>query len=175
MKDFRLPDATAVLSRTPATLRALLGGLPAAWLDSRERPAAWSPLEVVGHLVLAEERLWIPRVRRILEFGEEVVFEAFDRQAHLGRTQGTSVEEVLSHFEEARRGSLHTLSTMKLDQSSLARRGRHPAFGPVTLKQLLAAWVAHDLTHIRQIVRTMAREYREAVGPWALYLEVMDE
>lgn len=172
--EYRLPDATAVLSRTPATLRALLDGLPAAWLNSRESPAAWSPLEVVGHLVLAEEKLWIPRARRILEFGEEAVFEAFDRDAHLDRTQRASVEEVLAHFEEARRGSLDTLSTMMLDQSSLARRGRHPSFGPVTLNQLLAAWVAHDLTHIRQIVRTMAREYREAVGPWARYLEVMN-
>lgn len=173
--EYRLSDATAVLSRTPATLRALLSGLPAAWLDSREGPEAWSPLEVVGHLVLAEEELWIPRARSILEFGEEAEFEAFDRSAHLDRVRGARVEEVLDRFEEARRASLDTLSSMDLDRSSLARPGRHPAFGAVTLGQLLATWVAHDLTHVRQIVRTMAREYEEAVGPWARYLGVMDE
>lgn len=173
--EYRLSDATAVLSRTPATLRALLSGLPAAWLDSREDPEAWSPFEVVGHLVLAEEELWIPRARSILEFGEEAVFDSFDRRAHLDRFRGARVEEVLDRFGEARRASLDAFSAMDLDRSSLARRGRHPAFGAVTLSQLLATWVAHDLTHVRQIVRTMAREYEEAVGPWVRYLRVMDE
>lgn len=173
--EYRLSDATAVLSRTPATLRALLSGLPAAWLNSREGPEAWSPFEVVGHLVLAEEELWIPRARSILEFGEEAEFEPFDRSAHLDRFGGPRVEDVLDLFEEARRASLDTLSTMELSQDALERRGRHPAFGTVTLSQLLATWVAHDLTHVRQIARTMAREYEEAVGPWARYLGVMDK
>lgn len=173
--DYRVSDATAMLSRTPGTLRALLEGLPDAWLRASEGEGTWSPFEVAGHLVVAEEKLWIPRARSILDRGEDAVFEPFDRDAHLERFRGAGLGEVLDRFQARRGESLDALTNMQLTEESLARRGRHPDFGEVTLAQLLATWVAHDLAHLRQIARTMAKQYREAVGPWARYLPVVNE
>jgi DinB family protein len=165
--------AIPVLERTPAVLRALLEGLPSAWTDAREGPERWSPFDVVGHLIHGERTDWIPRAEMILGVGEAEPFPAFDREAMFRESAGKSLAELLDRFARSRSDSVARLRALALTPADLARRGRHPEFGPVTLEQHLATWVAHDLSHIRQIVRTMGREYAEAVGPWAAYLPML--
>jgi DinB superfamily len=165
--------AIPVLERTPGVLRALLDGLPPAWTDAREGPEHWSPYEVVGHLVHGERTDWIPRAEMILRVGEAEPFPPFDRVAMLRDSAGRSLGELLDLFARLRGENVSRLRAMALTPADLARRGRHPELGPVTLGQHLATWVAHDLSHIRQIVRTMGREYAEAVGPWTAYLPML--
>ena len=165
--------AIPVLERTPGTLRALLDGLPSAWTDAREGPERWSPYDVVGHLIHGERTDWIPRAEMILRVGEGEPFPPFDRVAMFRDSAGESLGELLDTFARLRAENVSRLRAMALTPADLARRGRHPEFGPVTLGQHLATWVAHDLSHIRQIVRTMGREYAEAVGPWTAYLPML--
>lgn len=172
---YRLEDALALLSRAPRTLRELLAGLPDSWLRGDEGPGTWSPIQVVGHLVEAERHLWMGRVQAILTKGKDATFEPFDRSRHLEVHRETPIGELLDLFDAARGQSLAALRALHLTAEHLARRGNHPELGTVTLGQLLATWVAHDLTHLRQIARTMAKQYREAVGPWAQYLRVLHE
>lgn len=172
---FDLAEARAVLARTPGVLRVQFDGLPDGWLEAREAPEAWTPLEVLGHLIEAERALWIPRARSILENGERASFAAFDREVHLALHAGTPAPELLDLFAELREQSLRDLDALDLTGDTLTRLGRHPEFGPVTLAQLLSTWVVHDLAHTRQIFRAMAKRYREAVGPWRRYLRVMEE
>ena len=171
--EVRLDHAIAILSRTPAVLRALLHGLPAEWTMNNDGEQTWSPFDVLGHFIHGEQTDWIPRARIILQDGESRTFEPFDRYAQFEASKGKSVEELLNTFEALRLESLRVLKELKLKPGDLARTGRHPEFGPVTLSELIATWVAHDLSHIAQISRTMARQYREAVGPWRQYLSVM--
>lgn len=166
---FDLQDALEVLERTPATLRALLGGISDRWAKRNEGGESWSPHDVVGHLVHGEKTDWIARARIILEHGEARAFDPFDRFAQLG--DESSLEERLDAFESLRAENLAQLKRM--DLSDLGRTGRHPELGTVTLGQLLATWVAHDLSHVRQIARTMARQYRDEVGPWRAYLTAL--
>jgi hypothetical protein len=168
-------EARGVLARTPAVLRALLSGLPVAWLNTKESAAAWTPLQVLGHLVEAEQVLWIPRARSILEHGADAVFPEFDRDAHLVVHDGRDADDLLALFEERREGSLAQFDAFGPLVDSLDLEGRHPAFGSVTLGQLLSTWVVHDLAHSRQIFRAMAKHYRDAVGPWRQYLSVLEE
>ena len=172
---FDIAEATAVLSRTPGVLRTFLVGLTESWLNAKEAADAWTPLQVLGHLVETERTLWIPRARSILEHGEEATFPSFERAAHLELHAGKGVGELLDLFEQLRRASLGELESLGLDAETLTRKGRHPSFGTVTLGQLLSTWVVHDLAHSRQIFRSMAKRYREAVGPWRQYLRVMAE
>jgi hypothetical protein len=172
--DFDLPAGVAVLERTPATLRALLAGLPAAWTDATEGPDTWSPYVVVGHLIHGERADWIPRARVILAQGEDRRFAPFDRFAQFRESEGKSLGELLDEFERLRAESLATLAGWRLTDAQLALRGEHPALGPATLRELLATWVAHDLGHLAQIARVMAKQYRDAVGPWRAYLSVME-
>jgi len=169
---FDLEEAIAVLERTPAVLRAWLDGLPQSWLDAREAEGTWSPVEVIGHLVLGERTDWVPRARQILEHGDAAVFEPFDRFGHLQRGR-QSVAELLDEFAELRRQSVAQLRTWNLQETDWKRPGLHPEFGRVNLGQLLATWVVHDLTHLAQITRVMAKRYREDVGPWIEYLSVL--
>jgi hypothetical protein len=169
---------TSLLSRTPAALNALLRDLPDAWTMSNEGTAnggenTWSPYDVVGHLIHGELADWMPRVRRILEFGESRPFDAFDRWAQARESQGKTLSQLLDEFASLRSKNLADLRAMNLNAEDLARRGRHPSLGACTLSELLATWAAHDLTHLHQISRTMAHQYREAVGPWSAYLGVM--
>lgn len=168
-----VPSAHAILERTPHTLRALLTDLPDTWVQPNEGPGTWSPYDIVGHLISGEELDWIARMQIILDFGERRTFEPFDREAFFERSAGKSLSQLLDEFEELRSQNLATLTDLKLDESHLASTGRHPAFGTVTLRQLLATWVVHDLSHIGQIVRVMAKQYKEAVGPWATYLPIL--
>ena len=170
---FRFDDAIPVLRRTPGTLRALLQDLPAAWISATEGPDTWSPFDVVGHLIHGERTNWLPRVEHILRHGEAVPFPPFDREAMFDDSKGRSLAELLDTFERLRAESLARFAGLNLTDADLARRGLHPQFGVVTLDQHLATWVAHDLTHISQIVRVMARQYSDAVGPWRAFLSIL--
>jgi DinB superfamily len=168
-----LPHTLWLLSRTPATLHALLEDLPEAWTLQNEGQDTWSAFDIVGHLIHGERTDWIPRAKMILQFGEARAFEPFDRLAQERESQGKSLVELLNEFTRARSESLAELRALNLGPAELERRGRHPALGVVTLSQLLAAWVVHDLTHLHQISRVMAHQYHEAVGPWSAYLGVL--
>ena len=172
--DLSPADAVAVLERTPAALRAMLDGLPDAWLLANEGPETFSPRDVIGHLIHGEETDWVPRMRIILEHGEAVPFTPFDRFAFRTASRGHSTSALLERFAALRRESLRAVGTMPLDSAALKRTGTHPGLGRVTLSQLLAAWVVHDLGHVKQVARTMAGQYREAVGPWREYLTILD-
>jgi hypothetical protein len=172
--EFQLDQAKEILRRTPATLNALLADLPNDWVLSNEGPETWSPYDVIGHLIEGEETDWIPRARIILEQGETRPFDKFDRFAMFQKSKGKSLLELLAQFEQLRGESLRQLDEMKLTPELLQKQGTHPALGVVTLSQLLSAWVVHDLGHIRQIVRVMAKQYREAIGPWTEYLTIVN-
>ena len=171
--EFQLDHAKEVLRRTPATLNSLLRGLPEGWVLSNEGGDTWSPFDVVGHLIHGEEADWIPRARIILEHGEGRAFEPFDRFAMFEASKGKSLGELLDRFERLRGESLRELEGMNLTPELLEKRGRHPELGVVTLGQLLSTWVVHDLGHVAQVVRVMAKQYGEAVGPWRAYLSVL--
>jgi hypothetical protein len=173
MSEINLNHAVDVLSRTPAVLRALLQGLPDEWTMSNEGEQTWSPFDVIGHLIHGEETDWIPRARIILQDGEGRAFEPFDRYAQFEASKGKTVEELLNTFEALRLENIRLLKELELKPEDFAKLGKHPELGRVTLGQLIATWVAHDLGHLVQISRTMARQYREAVGPWRQYLSVL--
>ncbi|HEY0171906.1 MAG TPA: DinB family protein [Pyrinomonadaceae bacterium] len=170
---FNLEHATDLLSRTPAVIRTMLGDLPAEWLSGNEGEQTWSPFDVVGHLIHGERTDWIPRVRLILRDAEPEPFEPFDRFAQFEASRGKSLEELLGTFAELRSENLRALRGLNIAAGDLERRGRHPELGEVTLEELLATWVVHDLDHIAQIARTMAKQYGAAVGPWKAYLSVL--
>jgi hypothetical protein len=169
----QLPDSIALLARTPAALNALLRDLPETWTLRNEGENTWTVFDVVGHLNHGERTDWMPRTRTILQFGEAKPFEPFDREAHGRESQGKSLGQLLDEFATLRTENLAELRALNLKPDDLARRGRHPALGLVTLSELLATWAAHDLTHLHQISRVMAYQYREAVGPWTRFLGVM--
>jgi len=168
-----LSDSISLLARTPAALDALLRDLPEAWSLRNEGENTWTAFDIVGHLIHGERTDWIPRARMILQFGETKAFEPFDRFAQQRESQGKSLSQLLDEFARLRSDNLAELNALNLLPPDLDRRGRHPALGPVTLAQLLAAWVVHDLTHLHQISRVMAHQYREAVGPWSANLGVL--
>ena len=171
--DFDLEKTILILARTPRVLQSMLAGLPTEWTSSNEGPDTWSPYDVVGHLIHAEETDWIVRARIIMAQGKDRRFEPFDRSGHLQMTQGRTVAQLLARFEVLRKANLAELRTMQLGPGQLELMGEHPDFGPVTLRQLLATWVVHDLGHVAQISRVMAKQYRTAVGPWEAYLPVL--
>jgi hypothetical protein len=172
--DFDLTAGIAILERTPATFRAMLAGLPAAWTDADEGPETWSPYVIVGHLIHGERTDWMARARIILAQGPERRFEPYDRFAQFHESQGKSLADLLDELARLRAENLATLAGWRLTDAQLALEGEHPEFGAVTLRRLLATWVAHDLGHIAQTARVMAKQYRDAVGPWRAYLPVMD-
>jgi hypothetical protein len=154
-------------------MRALLEDLPASWTDATEGPDTWSPFNVIGHLIHGERTDWMPRVEHILKRGEAVTFPVFDREAMFTASRGRSLAELLGTFTELRAANLAKLESLRLTEADLERCGTHPEFGRVTMKQHLSTWVAHDLGHIGQIARVMARQYAEAVGPWRAYLSMI--
>jgi hypothetical protein len=168
-----MEDAVAILARTPATLDALLRGLPAGWIMAHEGGQTWSAFDVVGHLIHGEHTDWIPRARIILEHGEARPFDKFDRFAQFTATEGRALGSLLDEFAMLRRENLRQLESMGLTDADFDRRGRHPELGVVTLRQLLATWVAHDLDHVVQISRVLARQYSDEVGPWRAYLRII--
>jgi hypothetical protein len=168
-----LEKTIALLGRTPAALDALLRDLPDDWTLSNEGEKTWSAFDVVGHLIHGERTDWMPRAKMILQQGESQSFVPFDRWAHERESRGKSLSQLLDEFARLRAENLAELHALNLRPGDLARRGRHPELGIVTLSELLATWAAHDLTHLHQISRVMAHQYREAVGPWSDYLGVM--
>jgi hypothetical protein len=173
--DFDLALSIRVLDRTPATLRALLAGLDDRWTRATEGPNTFSPFDVVGHLIDGEETDWISRARIILARGPDLTFEPYDRFRHYVRNRDRSLTSLLEEFARLRAANLELLTSWKLTAVELALPGEHPSLGRVTLRQLLAAWVVHDLGHIAQIARVMAKQYREEVGPWVPYLPVLTD
>jgi len=167
-------EAVAVLERTPGTVRALLSGLPEPWIVANEGPKTFTAFDNVGHLIHGERSDWIARAQIILAQGDNRQFEPYDRFAQERESAGKSLAQLLDEFTELRAANVVTLRGWKLDVRQLALEGEHPAFGRVTLAQLLAAWVVHDLGHIAQISRVMAKRYRTDVGPWREYLPILD-
>jgi hypothetical protein len=171
--EFSLAEAVAVLTRTPAALDALLRGLPDAWVYNNEGKDTWSAFDIVGHLIVGERTDWMPRARIILDHGEARPFDPFDRFAQERESQGKSLEQLLDEFARLRKENLAALQALNLQPEDLTRRGRHPALEVVTLSELLATWAVHDLTHLHQLSRVMADQYRDVVGPWKAYLGVL--
>ncbi|HYW73959.1 MAG TPA: DinB family protein [Pyrinomonadaceae bacterium] len=171
-KPFNLGEAIVVLERTPAALGALLNGLTDTWIGNTEGEGTWSPYDVIGHLIHGERTDWIPRARHILS-ADTRPFESFDRTSQFTESNGKDLAELLATFAELRRNNLTALVGMNLTETDLERKGIHPELGEVTLRQLLATWVVHDLDHVTQIARTMAKTYGDAVGPWTAYLSIL--
>lgn len=171
--EHNLQNTISLLTRTPASLDALLRDLPETWTLQNEGENTWNVFDVVAHLIHGEHTDWMPRAKRILQSGETKSFDPFDRQGHVRDSEGKSLGQLLDEFARLRSENLSELRALNLTPEDLAKRGRHPALGSVTLSQLIATWAAHDLTHIHQISRIMAHQYREAVGPWSAYLGVM--
>ena len=168
-----LEESLSVLTRTPATLDALLRDLPEAWTAATEGSGTWSPYDVIGHLIHGEQSDWIPRLKIILDHGISRPFDSFDREAQFGASNGKTLPTLLDQFASLRCDNLVHLRELNLQPSQLELTGMHPALGVVTVRQLLATWTAHDLGHILQVTRVMAKRYRQEVGPWAAYLSVM--
>jgi DinB family protein len=173
--ELEVAQAISVLERTPAALAALLGGLPEAWVTPNEGADSFSPRDVLGHLIHGEETDWIPRAEIILSEGQDRPFTPFDRFGFRGWLERTTTAELLERFARLRRESLGRLAGFGLEKPDLQRRGMHPGLGPVTLGQLLAAWVVHDLGHLTQVARVMAKQYRDEVGPWTQYMAVLHD
>jgi hypothetical protein len=171
---FTLTDAVAVLARTPATLEALLRGLPEGWTSTNEGGDSWSPYDVIGHLIHGERTNWMGRVRVLLAHGESRPFDTFDRFAQFSESAGQPLPALLDEFAQVRATNLRELEALNLTPADLERRGMHPSLGPLTLRNLLATWVAHDFDHITQIARVMARQYSDEVGPFREYLRVVN-
>lgn len=171
--NFDLAETLDFLARTPAVLDALLRGTRPSWHAASEGPDTWSAWDVMGHLIHGEETDWVPRARIILVHGETRPFEPFDRFAQADRFAGWPLEKLLDRFAELRRENLETVRGWHLTESQLALPGRHPELGPVTLRQLLATWTVHDLNHIAQISRVMAKRSTDEVGPWRAYLSIL--
>jgi uncharacterized damage-inducible protein DinB len=172
--DFSLQRTREILDRTPAVLRALLSGVSPEWSDHTYGEGTWTARDVLAHLIHGERTDWIPRARIILAQGPECRFTPYDRFAQLQESQGPSLAGLLDELARLRAENLATLAGWHLTEAQLALEGEHPELGPVTLRQLLATWVAHDLGHMAQIARVMAKQYREAIGPWREYLPIVD-
>jgi DinB superfamily len=175
---FNLADAVAVLTRTPATLDVLLRGMPNVWVHTNEGrnhegKETWSAFDIVGHLIAGERNDWMARARVILEKGETRPFDPFDRFAQERESRGKTLDQLLDEFTRLRRENLAALQALNLQKEDFTRRGMHPALGAVTLGELLATWAVHDLTHLHQLSRVMAHQYRDTVGPWSAYLGVL--
>ena len=170
---FDLDEGIEILERTPAVLRSLLTGLSPAWIEANEGGDTWNAFDVVGHLIDGEETDWIPRARIILAQGPDARFEPFDRFRHRARNKGRSLPDLLDEFAALRAVNVARLRGMRITPADLALQGIHPELGPVTLEQLLATWVAHDLDHLFQISRAMAKRYVAAAGPWTAYIKVL--
>jgi DinB family protein len=172
---FELASALDILRRTPVTLRALLDGAADAWTRNTEGPDTFSPFDVVGHLIDGEETDWMPRARLILSRNPEATFTPYDRFRHYQRNRGRSLRSLLDELAGLRAANLEALAAWNLGDAELNLRATHPSLGSVTLRQLLATWVAHDLGHIAQVARVMAKQYRDEVGPWVEYLPVLTD
>lgn len=170
---FKLHEAIEILSRTPSVLEILLTGLPEDWIISNEGEESWSPFDIVGHYIHGEKTDWIPRMEIILGDATNKTFTPFDRFAQFENSIGKNLNQLLSEFKELRKENLLRLSSADLSEADLDKEGIHPHFGKVTLRQLLSTWVVHDLAHINQISRVLAKQYKDEIGPWTEYFSVI--
>ena len=170
---FDLKKSLEILERTPLVLKAMLGGLSDDWIKNNEGPDTWSPYDIIGHLIHGEKTDWVPRMEIILSQKSDSAFEPFDRFAQFAASEGKSLDRLLDEFATLRKQNLERLHSHNLTQGHLMLKGKHPAFGPVTMAQLLSTWVVHDLNHISQISRVMAKQYKVEVGPWVEYLGIL--
>jgi hypothetical protein len=170
--EFDLNKTLAVLERTPKVLQEILSGLPEDWTAHNEGEDTWSPYDIVGHLVHGEHTDWMGRLDVILN-KEDKHFVPYDRTAMFKESKGKNLQQLLSEFAALRKNNLQKLKGLSLTENDLNKTGMHPAFGEVTLRQLLSTWTVHDLTHIAQITRVMAKQYRDAIGPWLTYFRVL--
>ena len=175
MNNFNLKEAIEILERTPTVLISLLSDLSDSWIYNNEGGDSWNPFDIVGHLIHGEKKDWIPRAKIILEYGEEKPFEPFDRLAQFKDSEGKTLNDLLDEFAKLRNENIDVLHKLNLDEIDYMKKGIHPEFGNVTLKQLLSTWVVHDLSHIRQISRVLAKQYKNEIGPWETYLPVINE
>lgn len=173
--ELKLDEAVALLRNTPGLLKSWLSGVPVSWAECDTGPETFSPFDVVGHLIHGEKADWIPRLRIILEHGTEKPFEPFDRFAMYEASKGKTLSSLLDEFAKLRADSLEELQRLELTETDLRKEGIHPEFGRVTVAQLIATWVVHDLNHLGQIARTMAFRYRDEVGPWRKYLSILPQ
>ncbi len=171
---FQMDDAVRILRSTPRVFAALFGDLPRKWLDARDAPEAFSAIDVLGHMIYGEQTDWIPRARIILECGESRPFDPFERRGFSSLIEGRSSSDLLDMFAELREQNISTLGSLGLGPDELALTGMHPGLGQVTMQQLLAAWVVHDLGHTSQLARVLASQYRGEVGPWVAYMSILD-
>lgn len=170
-----LADVVAIISKTPVVVRELLSGLSEEWLHATEGPDTWSPHDIVAHYIFGEQTDWIPRIQIILSDREDKSFTPFDRNGHFAIAKGRSIESLLNQFEQLRKENIQILLSTSLTEDELSMTGIHPAFGLVTLRELLAAWAVHDMTHIHQLARVIAKQYMEEVGPWKEYMGVLQK
>ena len=175
MNNFNLKDALEILERTPAVLISLLSGLSDRWIYNNEGSESWNPYDIVGHMIHGEKKHWIQRAKTILEYGEDKPFEPFDRFAQFKDSEGKTLNDLLEEFAKLRNENIDVLNKLNLDENDFNKKGIHPEFGKVTLKQLLSTWVVHDLSHIRQISRVMAKQYKKELGSWGTYLPAINE
>ena len=172
--EYTLADAYTLLNRTPKVLDLLLQGLEDSWITSNEGPETWSPFDVLGHLIHGEETDWIPRAKIILSDAEDKTFIPFDRFAQLEKSKGKSMRDLLEEFSGLREANIQELHALNIQEADLRKTGMHPELGPVSLKQLLSSWVVHDLGHLAQISRVMAKQYKEEVGPWVQFMKILN-
>lgn len=167
-------QSNIILERTPKVIRALLLGLPPDWLMTNEGPDTFSPFDVLGHLVHGEKTDWPARVKLILESGDSLPFAKFDRFAMYEESKGKCIDDLLDDFDQLRKTNLAWLNSLVLTKDDLLKPGLHPVLGPVSLENLLSTWVVHDLTHLAQICRVMAKQYKDAVGPWQEFFRLLN-
>lgn len=170
---YQTDEALQILERTPAVLRMLLTGLSTNWTQQNEGPDTFSPYDVVGHLLYGEKTDWVPRMRIILEYGTQRTFDPFDRFAQYRESEGKTLQQLLDEFETIRMENTGLLRSLSLTEEDLDKKGTHPSLGEVTLRNLLATWVVHDLTHIAQITRVMAKQYKDELGPWPEFFRIL--
>jgi hypothetical protein len=175
MINFNLKEAIEILERTPTVLISLLSGLSERWIYNNEGDESWNPFDIIGHLIHGEKKDWILRAKIILEKGEEKPFEPFDRFAQFKDSEGKTLNGLLEEFAKLRNENIDVLKKLNLDENDFNKKGIHPEFGKVTLRQLLSTWVVHDLSHIKQISKVMAKQYKSEIGPWGTYLPVINE
>ena len=171
---FDLDKSYQILERTPSVLRVLLSDLSEDWVQGNEGPETFSPYDVIGHLIQGEKTDWRARATMILESGTSQSFVPFDRFAQFEESKGKSLNQLLGEFEGLRKDSLNWLRSLNLTETDLVKKGTHPELGEVTLEQLLSTWVAHDLSHIAQVSRVMAKQYKEEIGPWIAYFRILN-
>jgi uncharacterized damage-inducible protein DinB len=171
--EFSIQNSADILERTPKVLSLMLNNISVEWTGANEGEGTWSVFDVVGHLIHGEKTDWIPRLNIILSSSDQKTFEAFDRYAQLREPEVKTLEQLLAEFEELRRSNIEYLRSKNISEKDLQKKGIHPAFGEVTLAQLLSTWVVHDLNHLGQIARVMAKQYKKEVGPWIEYLGIL--